>query len=433
MHRTDPLEYLFGLELFGIKFGLENMRALVASLGHPERTFQSVHVAGTNGKGSVTAMVDAVLRAAGVRAARYTSPHLVDLSERFVVDGRAIRQDTLVGAVARVRDHVDRLLSTGVLAAQPTFFEVTTAAALDLFATSGIDIGVIEVGLGGRLDATNVITPVATAITSIAFDHEKYLGHTLGAIAGEKAGIIKPQVPIVIGRMHPEAETVIAAVAHKCGAKLVRAEEGVTLERVGPSADSMTRVRLRTPARDYGELIVSLRGTHQIGNAVVAVRLLELLADQGLHIPTGAIAEGLENVSWPGRLEHRLVAGRGEVIFDAAHNPAGAAMLAAYLAGTFDEKLPLVFAAMRDKNVPSMFDALLPSVSAVVATRASNPRSADTAVLARQAAASAPDVPVIVRPVLADALAAAWDMSPRIVVAGSIFQLGDVMKEIGGS
>jgi dihydrofolate synthase/folylpolyglutamate synthase len=429
MTRTDPLEYLFGLERFGIKFGLENMRALVASLGHPERAFRSVHIAGTNGKGSVTAIVDVALRAAGFRSARYTSPHLVDLSERFVVDGRPIDHEVLLATVSHVREHVEKLIARGVLSAQPTFFEVTTAVALEFFAASGVDIAVIEVGLGGRLDATNVITPDATAITSIAFDHEKYLGQTLSSIASEKAGIIKPNVPVVIGVLDPEAEDAIEGIATERGATIVRANEGVSFERLPAPPGAPTRIRLRTPTHDYGELTISLRGAHQIGNAVVAVRILELLGALGIRVPAAAIADGLANVSWPGRLEHRRISADREMILDAAHNPAGAAALAAYLSETFDERLPLVFAAMRDKDVPRMFEVLLPAVSTVILTRASNRRSADLEDLAQQASAAS-KTSVLVRPALADALATAWGLSSRIVVAGSIFLLGDVLKEI---
>jgi dihydrofolate synthase / folylpolyglutamate synthase len=286
------------------------------------------------------------------------------------------------------------------------------------------------VGLGGRLDATNVITPDATAITSIAFDHEKYLGQTLSSIAREKAGIIKPRVPVVVGAMDPEADAAIESIARERGAALVRANDGVALERVLVPAGASTRIHLRTPTQDYGELTISLRGAHQVGNAVVAVRLLELLDTQGLRVPAAAIAHGLANVSWPGRLEHRQLSADREMILDAAHNPAGAAALAAYLNETFDEKLPLVFAAMRDKDVPRMFEVLLPAVSTVILTRASNRRSADLEDLAQQAAVAASKTPVLVRPALADALATAWGLSSRIVVAGSIFLLGDVLKEI---
>ena len=429
----EPLDYLFGLEQFGIKFGLENIRTLVAALGHPERSFPSVHIAGTNGKGSVTAMVDAGLRAAGHRSARFTSPHLIDLTERFAIDDRPVAKDALVAAVADLRDRVDALIASGALQAQPTFFEVTTALALELFRRAGVDIAVIEVGLGGRLDSTNVITPMATAITSIAFDHEAYLGHTLGAIAAEKAGIIKPRVPVVVGRVPAEAQAAIDGVARDRGSEIVRAWDGVTVEPGGHARGAPTRVRLRTPAHDYGEITISLRGTHQIGNAVVAVRLLELLNQTGVVVPASAIVHGLGTVTWPGRLDHRRLSHGREMLLDAAHNPAGAAMLAGYIADTFDEKPPLVFAAMRDKDAARMFEVLLPSVGALIVTRASTTRSADPDTLAHHATAVAPGLRVIVAPRRAEALEAAWKMSSQIVVAGSIFLLGDVLKETEGS
>lgn len=429
---TTSLDYLFGLEQFGIKFGLGNIRALVESLGHPERAFRSVHVAGTNGKGSVTAMVDAALRAAGFRSGRYTSPHLIDLTERFVVDGRPVTRDALVEVVDALRDHVETLLNTGALQAQPTFFEVTTAAALELFRRAGVEIAVVEVGLGGRLDSTNVITPMAAVITSIALDHERYLGNTIREIAVEKAGIVKPDVPVVIGDLPHEAEAAVESVAHERGATMVRALDGVVVEHIPQPRNvrvGASRIRLRTPGRDYGELAISLRGSHQISNAIVAVRVLELLDQEGIHVPAQAVADGLRDVSWPGRLEHRLLPDGREMILDAAHNPAGAATLAAYLSETLDEKPPLVFAAMGDKDVPRMFEALLPSVSAVVLTRTSSSRSAAPDVLAQQAAAVDARLPVLIHSVLADALAAAWQKSPRIVVAGSIFLLADVMRD----
>src|SRR5438552_8078786 len=217
---VDPFEFLFGLERFGIKFGLENISTVVARLGHPERTFRSVHVAGTNGKGSVTAMVDAALRAAGHRSARYTSPHLMELTERFVIDGRQVNRDALAAVVADIRDAVDALSREGRLEVQPTFFEVTTAAAFELFRRAHVDVAVLEVGLGGRLDATNVVRPDVTAITSIAFDHQMYLGSTLREIAIEKAGIVKPGVPVVVGEVDPEADAAIEQVARDRGAEL---------------------------------------------------------------------------------------------------------------------------------------------------------------------------------------------------------------------
>ena len=409
----DPLHWLFALEQFGIKFGLENIFTIVARLGHPERAFRSVHVAGTNGKGSVTAMVDTALRAAGHRSARYTSPHLVELAERFVIDGRPVTEDTLVAAVTEVRRTVDDLLADGGLTAPPTFFEVTTAVAFELFRRAGVEIAVLEVGLGGRLDATNVVAPpslAVTAITSIAFDHERYLGGTLREIALEKAGIIKPEVPVVLGPLDPEAADAIERVAASRDAPVIHAEPG-----------------------DCDGLTVGLAGAHQRANAAVARRLLECLDARGIAVPARAIESGLADARWPGRLERRQLADGRELLLDAAHNPAGAASLASYLRAEGGEPRPLVFAAMQDKDVAGMFAALLPAVGRLIVTRASNARSADPESLAQQARAARPELSIAIVPDPGDALEAAWRTSPRIVVAGSIFLLGDVIKRVGGS
>jgi dihydrofolate synthase / folylpolyglutamate synthase len=423
----DPIAYLFGLEHFGIKFGLENIGALAAALNHPERAFRSIHVAGTNGKGSVTAMIDSALRAAGHRAARYTSPHLLELNERFVIDGRAVTSPALAAAIADVRTHIDALLRAGALLAQPTFFEVTTAVAFELFRRAGVDVATLEVGLGGRLDATNIVAPEVTAITSIALEHQQYLGRTIAEIAAEKAGIIKPGVPVVLGEVDSDAAVVIASVARSRGAAIVRASEGVTLE-VDARQES-TAIRLVTPSHDYGRISVGLRGAHQVANALVAVRVLEQLDKQGLSVPPGAVAEGLADVSWPGRLDLRRLPDGRELLLDAAHNPAGAAALAAYL-HRFGTRPPLVFAAMRDKDVVEMFRVLLPEVRSIVLTRASTPRTADPEVLAAQARTVAPSTRIAVEPVLRDALESAWRESDRVLAAGSLFLLGDVLQEI---
>jgi dihydrofolate synthase/folylpolyglutamate synthase len=437
---TDsPIDWLFSLAQFGIKFGLDNIQAIVSGLGHPERAFASVHVAGTNGKGSVTAMVEAALRrdrspssgrAAGYRTGRYTSPHLVDLTERFAIDGEPVSQQELVDAVSVVRTCVDRLRGSGALDVHPTFFEVTTATAFELFRRHGVEIAVCEVGLGGRLDATNVLSPVACAITSIGFDHQQYLGSTLAGIAGEKAGIIKPRVPVVVGPVAPEAARVIAEMAGTQGAPLIEAMGGCA---IGPGAasDRGQQFTLRTPVRDYGTVTVSLAGVHQIANAVVAVRLLEALEQAGIQVGAAAIMRGLASVQWPGRLQHLRLGDGREALLDAAHNEAGAQALASYLR-TLDSPRPLVFAAMRDKDVASMLRALVPAVSALYVTRASNPRSAapsDLAAVAR----TLTSMPVRVIDTPTDAVRDAFAESPRIVIAGSIFLLGDVMKELGPS
>lgn len=407
----DPLSYLFSLEQFGIKFGLDNIIAIVDRLGRPDRAYRTIHIAGTNGKGSVTAMIDAALRAAGHRSARYTSPHLVDLNERFVIDGAPVDMGALVAAAADVRAVVESLRADGTLAAQPTFFEVTTAIALELFRRAHVDIAVLEVGLGGRLDSTNVVTPIATAITSIAFDHQQYLGSTLSEIALEKAGIIKPSVPVIVGELEPEARAAIERVAAAQQSPMITASVG-----------------------DAAGFDIGLRGRHQVMNAAVAARVLDVVERQGVIVPRAAIAQGLRHPNWPGRLDERQLPDGRELLLDAAHNPAGAAVLASYLR---DEAVtrPLVFAAMRDKDAAGMLRELVGServaVSRLIATRAPNPRSASPVDLTEIARAINPSIDVTATESIDEALSIAWRGSRRIVVAGSIFLLGDVMRHLG--
>jgi dihydrofolate synthase/folylpolyglutamate synthase len=406
----DPLTYLFGLEQFGIKFGLQNIQAICAALGHPEHAFRSIHVAGTNGKGSVTAMVDAALRHAGHRTARYTSPHLIRLNERFAVDGRPIGDAELLATIASVRRVVDSLVADRELDTQPTFFEVTTAVAFEWFRRASVELAVIEVGLGGRLDATNVITPEVSAITSIAYDHQLYLGTDLASIAREKAGIIKRGIPVVVGEVDAEAFSAIEEVARANQAPLVTAA-----------------------ASDVGDLEVGLSGSHQRSNAAIALRILECLVNRGVPIGRAAIVQAIGHTQWAGRLDLRRLADGREILMDAAHNAAGAQALARYLDSLPGGPLPLVFAAMRDKDVAAMFRALLPSVGALILTRADNPRSADPEALARVAREIAPSLAVDVEPSLSEALELAWQRSRvnRIVAAGSIFLLGDVLRQLG--
>lgn len=430
---ADHLAWLFSLEQFGIKLGLQNITTILDALDRPDRSFRAVHIAGTNGKGSVTAMVAAALQHAGFRTGRYTSPHLVDLRERFVIDGAPVATEPFDSALARIRAVIKRLLAGNALQAPPTFFETTTALAFEVFRRAGVEIAAAEVGLGGRLDATNVLQPVVAAITSIAFDHEKHLGSTLGAIAGEKAGILKPSTPVVTGPLEPEARKVISDAAQRVGAPVIDADAEVRRQRV-PSPDPWgpTTVRMATPVRDYGEMVVGLRGAHQIHNAAVAVRILELLGEMGVGVPPESIVNGLAFSGWPGRLERRRLPDGREALLDAAHNPEGAAALAAFLRET-GSRPPLVFAAMRDKDIRSMLVRLLPVCGRLVATRASNPRCEDPETVAALAAGIDDAVPVTAEADIDRALETAWRSSPLVVIAGSTFLLGDVMNRLGWS
>lgn len=424
----DPLQYLLSLEQFGVKFGLANIRTLCAALGEPQTAFPSALVAGTNGKGSVTAMVDHGLRAAGLSVGRYTSPHLIRLEERFAINGEPVDAATLVEAIGRLREVIDGLLAKGTLDAPPTFFEVTTAIAFELFRRAGVDFAVLEVGLGGRLDSTNCVEPVAAAITSIAFDHEQYLGHTLGAIAAEKAGVIRPGIPVVIGPLEPEARDVITRTCGAARARLIDAHDGIEME--SKAADGRTSIKLKTAAADYGWIPLGLRGAHQIPNALVAVRMLEELG-RLLSVGRNAVIAGVRDVRWPGRLQLIEAAKGRRVLLDAAHNPAGASALAAYLAREFPEPLPLVFGAMRDKDAAEMLKALLPSAAVVVVTEPGNSRSRPAGELAALARTLAPNCRIEIERNPMAALERAWAHNPMACAAGSIFLVGGLLDGLG--
>lgn len=431
----NPLEYLFGLEFHGHKFGLDNIRVITDAMGRPHEAFPSIHVAGTNGKGSVCAMTAAALRAAGHRTGCFTSPHLVDLAERFTVDGDPQPQDEIDDVIEYVRSMAEHLVADGRLPATPTYFEVVTATALELFRRAGVDVAVLEVGLGGRLDATNIVAPPVGVVTNIDLEHQQYLGDTHAAIATEKAGIIKPGMTVISGVDHPEARTVIAAACRERGARLVEAMDGV--DAPASFIDGRIRVAITTPAREYGACALALHGRHQLANAIVATRALEAADAAGLRVPAAAVVAGLEQARWPGRLD-RIDLGDGRrLLVDAAHNPAGAATLAAYLAEVHPEGLPLVFGAVADKDHAGMLAALLPHASLLVVTEAPTPRAAPAAELAAiasrlsaDASASVPAPPIVVEPNPARAVARASEGGQTVCVAGSIFLAGAVLAQV---
>jgi dihydrofolate synthase/folylpolyglutamate synthase len=305
-------DYLFSLKAQGPKFGIDRMRLLAAEIGHPERAVPCLHVAGTNGKGSVSAMLESILRAAGWRTGLYTSPHLVRLGERVQVDRRLLTEEEIGAYCAELRPVAGKLAAAGGIDDQPSFFEFMTAMAFLQFARKGCDINVIEVGLGGRLDATNIVEPEVSVITSIGLDHCDMLGDTLERIAAEKAGIIKPGRPVVIGRLPAEAEGVVREIAARRGSRLVSVRE------------------------EYGEELepyprTNCEGDYQRWNAATAALAAGLLSPRWGLSGGQAVARGLLRVDWPGRWQRTRVGGR-LVILDASHNPEAAAVLDASLA-----------------------------------------------------------------------------------------------------
>jgi dihydrofolate synthase/folylpolyglutamate synthase len=399
------------------------MRALVAEMGHPERAFPSLLIAGTNGKGSVAAYCDAALRASGLRTGRYTSPHLVRVNERITVDGRPIGERAFARAVREVKGAADRLVRRRVLRGHPTFFEVLTAAAFAHFRSEGVDAAVLEVGLGGRLDATNVAEPLASAIVSVDFDHEIYLGRTLAKIAREKAGVLRAGRATVVGPLAAPAARAVARAARSLGARVVEARRGTRTAGTLPGAFD-----LRTPSAAYARL-EPLPGAHQRDNLVVAVRLIEEARRAGLPVKLERVPHAIAGVDWPGRLQRIVVAGRPPILLDGAHNPAGARALAAHLRGR--PPFVLLFGAMADKDVRGLARALFPLATEIVLTRPRLPRAAGPAALARRAgrlARGAHREPRLAKALaLARRLARAHGADTEVVVAGSLYLVGGVL------
>jgi dihydrofolate synthase/folylpolyglutamate synthase len=416
-------ERLFALEAFGIKLGLENMRTLVAALGHPERAYPTIHVAGTNGKGSVCAMTERALRAAGYRTGVYTSPHLDRIEERVAVDGTPVAPSLFEACAQHVLKTTDDSRADGRLGVAPTFFEVTTAVAFEAFRRAQVDVAIVEVGLGGRFDATNVIGPLACAITSIAFDHERHLGSTLASIAAEKAGIAKHDTPLVLGELPPEARSAIEAAAAAAGAPLIDSA-GVIAH-----VDVVRGTATVSCRGGYPPVRLALAGRHQVANAATAVCLLEVVEQEGLPVGTDAIVTGLGEARWPARLEW-LRCPDGELLIDAAHNPAGARALASYMEDSGVAPLPIAIAAMRDKDVAGMVGALGHVASRFVATEVPHERSHSAAALGRRIEDLVVGIAVDVEPDPRRAVARALSGNGRAVAAGSIYFVGPLRARL---
>ena len=420
------LEALWGLERRHPKFGLEGTQALLAGLGHPEARFASVHVAGTNGKGSVCACVERVLRATGQRTGLYTSPHLVTFRERIRVNG-------VCASEARLHEGLDRIEALPD-AAGATFFEIATALAFDHFAREQVDWAVVEVGLGGRLDSTNVLHPAVCAITTIGLDHAELLGASHVAIAGEKAGILKPGIAAVSAVEHDAAAAVIAQRAAEVGAPLVIARDVADVQVV---AQGEWGTRLAVECAPWGrfQLQTRLRGAHQRDNARTALAILARLAAQGMRIELDALREGFGEARWPGRLEPCPT--RPRLWWDGAHNLDGMRRLGQAWSDDlgFAPPVAVVFAAGRDKDVPALLrrlHAFAPQATLFV-TRTANERALDPAEL-RTFAEGAGFAAEVVESVPA-AVDAAFARHPegRVLLCGSLFAVGEAMQAFGGA
>ena len=366
MTYAASLQFLYNLQTHGIKLGLDTIEALLGRIGSPHHRYPTLHIGGTNGKGSTAAMAASMLQAAGYRVGLYTSPHLVDFRERIRVDGRLMPLEAVVVWTERLRAAMGEALD-------PTFFEFTTAMAFGYFAEMDVSVAVIEVGMGGRFDATNVLIPLASAITNVTLDHEAHLGRSVSEIAFEKAGIIKPYVPVVVGRVSQDAWGVIeqAAVSHTASIS----RWGTTFHVTG---HPLTGFEYHGMNVSYADLMCPLPGQHQLENAGCAMALFELVSTRGFSMTEQAVHVGLRTVAWEGRLE--VVEHDPELILDGGHNPAAGAAVAEYLkhyrADHPSARVILVVGFMRDKDRAGFFNAVLPVADEVVATHVKMARAA---------------------------------------------------------
>ena len=408
------------------KFNLENITVLMERLGRPDRTYPIVHIAGTNGKGSTAAFLESILRAAGFRTGLNTSPHLERINERIRINGEEVSDQIFAETFTRVQEVIEELLAAGRLQAHPTYFECVTALAFEVFARERVEFAVVEVGLGGRLDATNIVRPQVSVITRIDFDHENYLGHSLEEIAREKVGIVKAGVPVATAPQLPEVREVLRGKARELDATIVDTGEDFDLQREIAEAGC---ARALARARARGEavrLAPGLPGRFQLENALNAVATARLLQARGYRITKQNIEQGIRSAEWPGRLE-RLQAGP-DVYLDGAHNPGAARELAQFLEENFARRrVYLIFGAMRDKSVDEMTGILFPLASEVIFTQPGTPRAVSANQLADLAGHHAARYTVIrdAEEALESALAKARS-DDAVFVTGSLYLVGQL-------
>jgi dihydrofolate synthase / folylpolyglutamate synthase len=363
------------------KFDLENITILAGRLGRPDRAYPSAHIAGTNGKGSTAAFLESILRCAGFRTGLNTSPHLERINERIRINGREISDDSFAETFTRIHALIEELLADGKLRAHPTYFECVTAMAMECFARARVEYGVFEVGLGGRLDATNILLPVVSIITRIDFDHENFLGHSLREIAAEKAGILKPAVPVVLAEQHPEAREVILARAKDLLCPVIEPARSYHADEEFLQG-GFVRARVTEPATGAAfELAASLPGRFQLQNALNALAAARFLQSRGFRISDDAITQGIATTVWPGRLEK--LHSHPDIYLDGAHNPSAARELAGFMAQNFaGRRIWLIYAALRDKAVDEVAGLLFPRAEEVIFTAPRTPRAISAAQLA---------------------------------------------------
>jgi len=408
MTYAEALQFLYGLSLFGAEFGLENTLQLAALAGNPQETLRFIHVAGTNGKGSTCAMLEGIYRAAGLRTGLFTSPHLVSFRERIQINRQLISKDEVVRLVAEFQP----LLKQFPADHPPTFFEVVTVMGLKFFAEQKCDLVIWETGLGGRLDATNIVTPLASVITNIAFDHEQWLGNTLAKIAAEKAGIIKPGVPVLTAANEPEALSVIENIAREKHAPVFKLEQEFRRFAAG------------------GTPPPALPGDHQKLNAALALATIDILRKK-IPVAAETVRTGLAGVDWPGRLQLIQKSNGQRILLDGAHNVAGTKVLRAALEKTFlAARRSLILGVLQDKDWQRICELLAPLAARILTVPVASERAADANELAKACRTHNPSSDILVCSSLNEALNQTAS-DAFVVVTGSLYLVGEALELLG--
>jgi dihydrofolate synthase/folylpolyglutamate synthase len=435
MNYTESVNFLLtlGRELAApsharaTKFELTNIRALTARMENPQNKFRSIHIAGTNGKGSTAAMMESILRRAGYRTGLYTSPHLESINERIRLDGISVSDEEFAAAFTRLHALIEQMLGAGQLAAHPTFFECVTAMAFDIFARAEVEFAVLEVGLGGRLDSTNLVIPEVSVITQIHFDHESFLGHSIAEIAGEKAGIIKHGVTVVSAADDHDAIRVIRHRAEQMAAPVIEIDSAYRVNAPS-SAEGFYSAEITSSDAPTITLKPSLAGRYQLRNAITALAVARVLAGRGFHVSDSDIEAGIAGASWPGRIER--IQERPAVFLDGSHNPSGARELAAFWHDHLaDRRIHLVYGSVRDKSVDEIAGLLFPLAASVIVTAPRQPRALSAEALAEMTRHLAPLMIVVADPRAALERAISGAEAEDVVFAtGSLYLVGELRK-----
>ena len=427
MDYQEALEFLKDLTKFGFNFGLDRIKTLLNFLGNPEQNIKAIHIGGTNGKGSVAAMVSSILTADAKKVGTFTSPHLHSYRERIRINGRMISEEEVADLLTEIRPLLEKMVAEGQ--EHPTEFEVNTAMALLYFSRQHVDLAVIEVGLGGLIDSTNVIHPLVAVITNVAMDHMDYLGNTIEEIARVKAGIIKENTVVVTGAAKPEVIAILQETCNNKGVPLIRVGDGIRYKLRSASLKGQ-EFDLKTPNSRYTSLRIPLIGKHQVTNAAVAVGVIEGLREQGLSINKQAVAEGLMSAVWPARLEY--FSGEPPILIDAAHNYDGADALADALLQYFkDKKLVLVIGMLADKEREKVMKRLASLAEVVVVTKPNSPRAGDWRQLASEAKPYVPQVEI--EPGIAKAVNKAIDLAGKdhlVCITGSFYMVAEARQVV---